>query len=88
MSWEGGRLFCFLVFYFQDLLYVCRCYECMHVYVPGGQCPQRPEEDTEFPENWSYMWLATTWVRGIKPRSSERAVNVLYYWAISPVSVY
>lgn len=49
---------------------------------------QSPEDDTGFPENWSSMLLATRWVLGIRPRSSERAADVLYYWAISPVSVY
>lgn len=49
---------------------------------------QKPEEDTGFPEDWSYMLLATRWVLGIRPRSSERAADILYYWAISPVSVY
>lgn len=49
---------------------------------------QSPEDDPGFPENWTYMLLATRWVLGIRPRSSERAADVLYYWAISPVSVY
>lgn len=28
---------------------------------------QRPEDNTGFPENWSYMSLATRWVLGIRP---------------------
>lgn len=76
MSQEGRLLF--LIFYFQDLFYVYRCYDCMYVYAPCVQCPQRPEEDIGFPESWSYMLLATRWVPEIKPRSSERAANVLY----------
>lgn len=49
---------------------------------------QRPEDDTGFPENWNYKSLATRWGLGIRPRSSERAADFLYYWAISPGSVY
>lgn len=87
MGWTCNLLSTFVAI----ILFTYGCFACMYkcMYCTTYICCMSIlEEGIGSPRNGVTDSCKPPWVVGIRPRSSERAADFLYYWAISPGSVY